>query len=95
MIDAQRARYAQEQALYEQQQLTRQRYGPPQGNPYVYGPEYGGGYGYGYGDGYGGRGGGFGGRRNRGFGGGGGGGLPLLGALAGGLLLGDIIGGGF
>jgi hypothetical protein len=56
------------------------------------GPQYGGGYGYGYGyddyDGYGG-----GRRRGRGagFGGGGGSGLPLLGALAGGLLLGDII----
>jgi len=101
MINAQRARYAQEQALYEQEYArgapSQQRYGPPQGDPYVYGrgPQYGGGYGYGYGyddyDDYGGRR-----RRNRGgFGGGGGGSaVPMLGALAGGLLLGDIIGGG-
>ena len=100
MINAQRARYAQEQALYEQEYArgatSRQRYGPPQGDPYVYGrgPQYGGGYGYGYGyddyDGYGG-----GRRRGRGGGfGGGGSAVPMLGALAGGLLLGDIIGGG-
>ena len=48
----------------------------------MYGPEYGGGYGYGYGP-Y-----GYGGRRRRNNGGGA---LPLLGALAGGLLLGDIL----
>ncbi|KAF8481077.1 hypothetical protein DFH94DRAFT_737849 [Russula ochroleuca] len=105
MITAQRARYAQEQALYNQGQYrggplggsSRQRYGPPAGNPYTYGPEYGSGYGYGYGyDDYGGYGGGGNRRGRRGMGGGGlGGGLPILGALAGGLLLGDILGGGF
>lgn len=84
-INAQRARYAQEQALYNQQYRagpSYQRYGPPAGNPYMYGPEYGGEYGYGYGD----YGGGYR-RRNNG----GGGALPLLGALAGGLLLGDLL----
>ncbi|KAH9984176.1 hypothetical protein BJV77DRAFT_1039197 [Russula vinacea] len=99
MIAAQRARYAQEQALYDQGTYRgglrggpcRQRYGPPAGNPYTYGPAYGSGYGYGYGyDDYG----GYGRRRGRGMGGGMGGGLPILGALAGGLLLGDILGGG-
>ena len=82
MINAQRAQYAQEQALYNQRYRAGpscQRYGPPPGNPYMYGPEYGAGYGYGYG-GYGGR------RRNNG-----GSALPLLGALAGGLLLGDLL----
>jgi hypothetical protein len=83
MINAQRARYAQEQALYNQRypagpSCQRQRYGPPPGAPYMYGPEYGAGAGYGYG--YGPR------RRNNG-----GGALPLLGALAGGLLLGDLL----
>jgi len=100
MINAQRAEYAQEQALYDQRYRAGpscrrsgpQRYGPPPGDPYMYGPEYGRGYGYGgyggyegYGDysrGRGCR------RRNNGLGGGG---LPLLGALAGGLLLGDIL----
>jgi hypothetical protein len=95
MIRAQRARYAQEQArlaqqqaLYNQQYASGssypQRYGPPPGNPYAgYGPGYGGGYGNGYGyDDYPQR-------RQRG----GNSALPLLGALAGGLLLGDIIGG--
>ena len=103
MINAQRAEYAQERALYNQryragpscQRLGPQRYGPPPGDPYMYGPDYGRGYGYGYGgyddyDGYGGYG-----RRGRGRGRrngfGGGGGLPLIGALAGGLLLGDIL----
>jgi hypothetical protein len=42
----------------------------------MYGPDYGDGYGYGYGPR----------RRNNG-----GGALPLLGALAGGLLLGDLL----
>lgn len=88
MINAQRARYAQEQALYNQQypggpSCQRRRYGPPAGDPYLYGPDYGAGAGYGYGYG----------PRRRGLGGGGGSALPLLGALAGGLLLGDIIGG--
>lgn len=99
MVNAQRAQYAQERALYARGRApydqryragpSCQRYGPPPGDPYMmYGPEYGGGYGYGY-DSY-----GYGGygrrgrRRNNG-----GGALPLLGALAGGLLLGDIIGG--
>lgn len=86
-------------------------YGPPQGTPYYggsafapgnrygsYGGGYGGGYGgygngydssygygrSGYGNGYGRSGGGFGGT-----------GLPLLGGLAGGLLLGDLLSGGF
>jgi hypothetical protein len=92
MINAERARYAQEQALYSQRYRDRagpscRRYGPPPGDPYMYRPEYGSGYGYGYGyDDYGGRG-----RRRRGGGGGLGGGLPLIGALAGGLLLGDIL----
>jgi hypothetical protein len=96
MLAAQRARYAQEQALYNQGQgqyrgacggPSRQRYGPPAGDPYMYGPQYG--SGYGYGNGYGGRGygGGFGGGRQRNTGGA----LPLLGALAGGLLLGDLL----
>ena len=88
MINAQRAQYAQEEALYNQRYRagpSRQRYGPPPGDPYMYGPEYGAGYGYGYGGygdygGYGRR------RRNNG-----GGALPLLGALAGGLLLGDLL----
>ncbi len=81
-INAQRARYAQEQALYNQQYPagpSQYRYGPPPGNPYTYGPPYGSGYGNGYG-----------GQRQRNMGGGA---LPLLGALAGGLLLGDMIGG--
>jgi len=60
------------------------RYGPPAGNPYGYGPGYGGGYGYGYDYGY-----GYPGGSSRG----GSSALPLLGALAGGLLLGDIISG--
>lgn len=82
-------------------------YGPPQGTPYYGGSafapgnrygSYGGGYGgygngydssygygrSGYGNGYGRSGGGFGGT-----------GLPLLGGLAGGLLLGDLLSGGF
>jgi len=89
MMNARRARYAQEQALYNQQcaagPSNSRRYGPPPGDPYAYGPSYGSGYGYGYGyDGYGG------GYRQRNTGGSA---LPLLGALAGGLLLGDIIGG--
>jgi len=82
MINAQRAQYAQEQALYNQRYRagpSSQRYGPPPGDPYTYGPGYGSGYGYGYGDG------GY--RRQRGNGGA----LPLLGALAGGLLLGDLL----
>jgi hypothetical protein len=80
MINAQRAQYAQEQALYNQRYRagpSSQRYGPPPGDPYMYGPEYGSGYGYG-GGGY---------RRQRSNGGA----LPLLGALAGGLLLGDLL----
>lgn len=87
MITAQRAQYAQEQALYNQRYRAGpscQRYGPPPGDPYTYGPGYGSGYGYG---GYGGRGYGGGYRRQRNNGGA----LPLLGALAGGLLLGDIL----
>lgn len=96
MINAQRAQRAQEQALYNQQYRAGpscQRYGPPAGDPYAYGPGYGGGYGYGYGGqrgfgpGFGGRGG----YRGRNNGLGGGGALPLLGALAGGLILGDIL----
>jgi hypothetical protein len=90
MIHAQRARYAQEQARYNQRYRAGpscHRYRPPQGDPYSYGPGYGSGYGYGYG----GYPGGYRRQRNNGLGGG----LPLLGALAGGLLLGDIIGGGF
>ncbi|KAG1757719.1 hypothetical protein EDB19DRAFT_1658672 [Suillus lakei] len=68
------------------------RYGPPAGDPYAYDNRYGGG-GFG-GGGFGG--GGFGGRRNgrSGFGSGGMA-LPLLGGLAGGLLLGDMLDGGF
>ncbi|KAI0068319.1 hypothetical protein BV25DRAFT_1911313 [Artomyces pyxidatus] len=85
-------------------QFPPQQYGPPSGNPYAmygdrgYGDPYAyGSPGYGYnnnayvdpyygnnGYGRGGRGGGFG-------GGGGGSALPLIGALAGGLLLGDIL----
>jgi hypothetical protein len=87
MVNAQRAQYAQEQALYNQRYRAGpscQRYGPPPGDPYMYGPGYGSGYGYGYDD-YGDR--GFGRRRRNN----GGGALPLLGALAGGLLLGDIL----
>jgi len=83
MLNAQRARYAQEQALYNERyragpscQRYGPRYGPPAGDPYVYGPDYGAGYGYGYGPR----------RRNNG-----GSALPLLGALAGGLLLGDLL----
>ena len=94
MLNAQRAQYAQEQALYNQRYRAGpscQRYGPPAGDPYnMYGRGYGSGYGRGYGydyDDYGDRGFGRGrGRRNRGAGP-----LPLLGALAGGLLLGDIL----
>jgi hypothetical protein len=87
MIRARQARYAQQQALYAQQGQyagpSRPVYGPPPGDPYAtYGPGYGGGYGYGYG--------GYGGYPQRQTGSA----LPLLGALAGGLLLGDIIGGG-
>jgi hypothetical protein len=50
MINAQRARYAQEQALYDQRYRAGPSYGPPLGDPYMYGygPEYGRGYGYGY-----------------------------------------------
>lgn len=91
MINAQRARYAQEQVLYNQRyragpSCQRQRYGPPPGDPYLYGPEYGAGAGYGYGYGQPRR-------RGGGLGGGLGGGsaLPVLGALAGGLLLGDLL----
>ncbi|KAF8497159.1 hypothetical protein F5888DRAFT_330351 [Russula emetica] len=52
MINAQRARYAQEQALYDQRYRAGPSYGPPLGDPYMYGygPEYGRGYGYGYDD---------------------------------------------
>jgi hypothetical protein len=94
MRNAERARYAREQAIYDEQYAARRRYGPPPGDPFMNGPRYGRGYGYGYGyddyDDYdydcdGGRrqrrcrG-----RRGRGMGRGGGG---LLGAL----VLGDII----
>lgn len=95
MIRVQRERYAQEQArLAEQRALYNQqyasgssqgRYGPPAGNPYSYGPGYGPGYGRGYDYGYddypyp---------QRQRGSSA-----VPILGALAGGLLLGDILGG--
>jgi hypothetical protein len=86
-----RERYAQERASYDQSQYAggsyrqQQRYGPPPGDPYAgYGPGYGGsGYGGGYGGGYyddyppq---------RQNRSNA------VPLLGALAGGLLLGDLL----
>jgi hypothetical protein len=88
MINAQRAR--QQQALYARNERYRSgpscsRYGPPAGDPYLmYGPGYGSGYGYGYGyEDY-----PYGGRRRRNNGAGA---LPLLGALAGGLLLGDIL----
>jgi len=88
-LDAQRARYAEEQALHDQRYRAGpscRRYGPPPGDPYMrgYGPEYGRGYGYGYED-YPGdsrcrrR------RRRRNFGGGG------LGDLAGGLLLAGML----
>jgi hypothetical protein len=90
MISAQRARYAQQQ---QQQQAyynrglypagpSQPRYGPPPGAPYMYDSGYGPGYGYGDG-GY---------QRQ---GASTGSALPLLGALAGGLLLGDLLGGGF
>lgn len=97
MIRVQRERYAQEQArLAEQRALYNQqypsgssqgRYGPPAGNPYSYGPGYGPRYGGGYGGGY-----------DYGYDDyprrrGGSSAVPLLGALAGGLLLGDILGG--
>ncbi|KAI9513037.1 hypothetical protein F5148DRAFT_1158264 [Russula earlei] len=83
LLKAKRAQYEAQQALYNQQYYQGgpppPQYLPPAGNPYAaYGPGYGSGYGYGYGD-Y---------RR---------GGpstssaLPFLGALAGGLLLGDIL----
>jgi len=98
MLKLQRERYAQQQAqqraLYSQGYAgpsSYPRYGPPPGNPYAYDPY--GGYGYGGGGGY-------------GYGGGGGYGygyprgrsrgssaVPILGALAGGLLLGELIGG--
>ena len=84
MLTAQQERYAQQQALnnqrmYQGPSCRRQRYGPPPGNPYAYGPGpgYGAGYGYGYG-----------GYPNRTTGGSG---LPLLGGLVGGLLLGDLL----
>ena len=90
MLSARRQRYAQQQAqqqaLYNRQGPVaggscQPRYGPPPGDPYMYGPAYGGGYGYGYG--------GYGGyprqRRSNNSA------LPLLGALAGGLILGDIL----
>jgi hypothetical protein len=99
MVRAQRALYAQQQARFAQERAQQQalynqqypsgssyqgrgRYGPPPGNPYAgYGPGYGGpGYGY---DNYPTQ------RQQRG----GSSALPLLGALAGGLLLGDILGG--
>jgi hypothetical protein len=92
MIRAQRARYAQEQARYAQQQAAynqgqypagpyQQRFGPPPGNPYGRGyGGYGGGGGYGYGYDYP--------QRQRGSSA-----VPILGALAGGLLLGDLLGG--
>jgi hypothetical protein len=90
MISAQRARYAQQQ---QQQQdyynrglypagPSQPRYGPPPGAPYMYDSGYGPGYGYGNG-GY---------QRQ---GASTGSALPILGALAGGLLLGDLLGGGF
>src|SRR5713226_4066948 len=48
---AERARYAREQAIYDEQYPARRRYGPPAGDPFIYGPRYGGyGYGYGYDD---------------------------------------------
>ncbi|KDQ63411.1 hypothetical protein JAAARDRAFT_29443 [Jaapia argillacea MUCL 33604] len=88
---------------YPGQSASSSRYGPPTGNPYAMsmggnpyysnGPDpYGyGGYGGGYGGGFGG---GYGRRRGGGFGGGGLA-VPLLGGLAGGLLLGDVLDGGF
>jgi len=89
LLKAQRERYAQQQALYNQG-LYRPAYGPPAGHPGLYGsygPGYGAGYGYGYGGGY-----GYGddyyGYRRGGSSTGG-----LLTAVAGGLLLGDILGG--
>jgi len=106
MIRVQQARYAQEQARFRQQQSMynqgqypagphQRRFRPPPGDPFTgYAP----GYGYGYGNGYGNYGNGLG--YGRGYGGYGGGSsnnsaLPILGALAGGLLLGDLLGGGF
>jgi hypothetical protein len=81
LIRAQQAYYAQQQSQYGGP--SQPMYGPPQGDPYAsYGPGYGGGYGYGYGAP----------RQGRSMGGSA---LPLMGALAGGLLLGDILGGGF
>jgi hypothetical protein len=86
MLSAQQARYAQQQALYDQRPYAgtshhhAPRYGPPAGNPYAYGPGYGAGYGYGYGNyGYGGY------QRSSGSA------MPLLGGLVGGLLLGDLL----
>jgi hypothetical protein len=84
MLSAQQARYAQQQAVSDQRAYAGTsyppRYGPPAGNPYAYGPGYGGGYGYGYGNyGYG------------GYGRSSGSGMPLLGGLVGGLLLGDLL----
>lgn len=79
MINARRARYAQEQALDNQQDAAvpsnGRLYVPPPGDPYVYGPPYGSGYGYGNGNG--GCDGGYRQRNN--------GGSNLLDALAGGL----------
>jgi hypothetical protein len=81
LIRAQQEYYAQQQSQYGGP--SRPLYVPPQGDPYAMnGPGYGGGYGYGYG----------GPSQGRSMGGSA---LPLMGALAGGLLLGDIIGGGF
>jgi len=52
MINGQRARYAQEPALYDQRYRAGPSYGPPPGDPYMYGhgPEYGSRYGYGHED---------------------------------------------
>lgn len=87
-MEAMRQRYAQGysgQSAYS----SRPMYGPPAGNPY----SMTGGYGYG---GYGRPlGGGMGGMGGMGGFGGGGMALPLLGGMAGGLLLGDMLDGGF
>ena len=80
MLNAQRARYAQQQAVINQQPYPgpscQPRYGPPAGNPYAYGPGYGAGYGYGYG---------YPAQRTSCSA------MPLLGGLVGGLLLGDLL----
>ena len=92
MMDPERARFAREEALYDERYLegsSRRRFGPPPGDPYLmYGPEYGRRYEdyvYGYEDPRDCRRGRHGHRGRRGFGrggfGGGGGGLGIGGLL--------------